>query len=208
MALTLKRIGINREGTKLYLEDQSVYGDVNPERNSIAVIILGRAKRSAGDVSVDFDAYMPESVSEFTANLKHDCVHTFRMFNVDRDNGVVGSEGSITYRLSDSKLLKVEDGVQVEISQSDLWDSDLAKAELNMLVVSDSAKEKNEHEKILSEKLKAYFTGECDRGELARAQRNYNYIRCLFRGAWIDFCSGKYVLATEKLESLLKFANS
>jgi hypothetical protein len=206
MAIVLKKTGLNAEGTKLYLQDQTIYADPNPIRELVSVFLFGFAKRTTGNVPVIIDSYVPEAAQNFIANLQYDGVHVFRMFMVINDSEVIGADGTITYRISDSTLLEVVNGVKVQIQESELWNKNLPMSELTTLVVTQSAKARNTMQKTLTERLQELVRGECDKGAYRKAQVNFNYVQALFKGAWFEYCTGNLMLATEKLESLLKYA--
>jgi hypothetical protein len=194
------------------MTDASEYGGAAPERSSLGIVALAIFKASSGDVQVEPNAYLAESVESFSFNVEgKDGVWEVHFWGLPLYEGQVLAEGDVVLDIDDARTIKkYVDGALTEVSLASLLeDEDVLHSGSKMaLVTTDLSIKRDEIELAFLEVAEQYRTSVCDFQAYHEAQKNLNYIRVLRSAAFIHFCRGNYVTAQKHIESGNEFGTA
>lgn len=199
--------GISLDGNTLSLIDETVYGVLLPLRNTLAIIPYITFIPSGGALQVITPAaYNPSDVITFNVNVDgKDGVYYVLVFAFPEwTTGDPLVEGTTYFNLITSQVAKVISGVLTPVTaplSTLVNDAAINYGEADSIIRVELVKRKDLLQLLVLQKLEALSLKKCEHGEYAEAQRNFNYVRSLMVGAYLQFCMGNKVTAQQYIET-------
>jgi hypothetical protein len=205
----------NEKGSILYIKDDSIgYGvDTNPDRESMALLLLSMYVGSKGEVVSKVDAYDPLTVDTFNARVGIDGWYKFSLLNLPLFDPIQlpnYTVGEVYYDVLTGELLQVIPGLNIGglstlttvkvIELSTLASSKYVVAITDAFIVYQNSKTKIQINGQISDLLtnNVDFTDK----RLIRLKDNYNAVRAILQGAVYEFCRGNKYVAQKSIEFL------
>lgn len=213
MALQLKlsRVGINKDGTEMYLSDvtgnyvvtdnEGGWGVPNPLRSEKALFVQGIQHTSTTDDSTVFADYDPETVVNFTLKPTVDGYYEIIMVAVDKAVPVV--EGDYGWTL-ETGIVQLVDTILVSKTPLDLYNDVLFLDKVSFKTVLLARCSILRNTKLL-EYIQELKSNNADKGHVRKLEElhnNFDYIRSLLEGAKLLWCSDLYTESQSLVESL------
>ncbi len=150
----------SQDGTIIYITDETGeydvvsnpngYGGPNTAREDVALVILGKYKATAGDTDLTFDAYDPETVTEFSvSNLDTDGYYQFLIYTVDKYVAQSPTLNTFVYNFSSDQLQRGNGSSFVSAEHSELEDNDIENNTEDWPHIPDLSRARNYLHKLL-----------------------------------------------------------
>ena len=217
MALQLKlsRVGINKDGTEMYLSDvtgpyaattnKGGWGVPNQLRAEKALLLQGFQRGSTVDGDAVFADYDPETVANFTMSPTVDGYYEIYMIAVDKIVPIV--EGAYGWTAA-TGLVQLVGGIPVAKTVNDVYNDILFldKVSFKTVLLANSTIYKNHKLLELYTEGKANNSDKGHVRKLEELKSNFEYVKVLLESARLFWCSNLYTesqLAVESLNELV-----
>ena len=212
MALKLKlsRTSINSIGTEMYLSDvtgtynaetnSGGYGDINPARNTLALLVQSILHTSTEDVAIEVNEYDPETVEHFTLLTPTDGYIETIIVAVPKTAPTV--EGSYGWT-SVLGLVQLVGGVNVAKTPLDLYNDPLflEATSFKTVLLARMAIYRNRANLDLIRIKQAANNDRSHNREIADKEREFSFVRGLLEGARYQWCMENYTESQRIVES-------
>lgn len=208
MALILKAaVTINPLGTELYIEfvdatglydavnNLGGFGDPNPARNTLAVVLHAVHKNVAGDVVAEVQAHDPLGVASFTITMSKDVsgVLNYNLFALPIfDSEAVYEDDDIVYdneNPSEPFIKKMVEGEWEEVTaESLIGNADIDQLNDHAFPIPHAIELANDLIAKKTLKLRDFVYKKCKKEDYEPLRIQYEYVEGLIKVATLAFC--------------------